>query len=156
MRYWEMAAGLVGLVLIGGPTAAAGFDNTLQITGISEQNILVIDQSSGGGHVARIELKDGLTEGTRQDTWYDANLLGPLENLAPNKISQTGFSQTLALQIDGQSNLFAAIQTGARNAIEATISGQLNQAAILQAGEGNSASFTQVGQQNSVVIRQGM
>lgn len=156
MRYWVIAIGLAALGLVGWPAAATGYENTIEITGASEQNTLVIDQSSGGGHVARIEMQAELTEVRLQENWHDLDRLGSLGELAPGGISQSGLFQTLTLQISEQSNLFAAVQAGARNTINGSIEGQLNQAVVLQAGQRNTASFTQVGQHNSVVIRQGM
>ena len=151
-----MAVGLAALGLIGRLAAAANYENTIEITGAFEQNTLVIEQSSGGGHIARVDLQANLTETRLYEAWHDVDRLGSVEGLTPGRISQSGFLQALTLEISGQSNLFAAVQSGEGNTITGSIKGQLNQAAIIQTGYRNTASFMQVGQQNSIVIRQGM
>lgn len=77
-----------------------------------------------------------------------------LAGLQPGRLSQSGFGNTMTIEVTGTANLFAFAQTGSGNVLQASISGYGNQAAVVQAGIGNHAAFSQNGIGNIVSITQ--
>ena len=123
--------------------AIEGNDNRLTIT----------QEHTGGGGLNAIAatIRGDLNGGPLGATFTGAARLAGLE---PGTLTQRGFNNTMAIEVEGNANLFAFAQVGSGNMLQASITGHANQAAVFQEGMNNFASFSQHGIGNIVSITQ--
>lgn len=148
----RMTVMMAALALAAQPTLAQEVGNVLRITGADvPADRLSIHQSPSAGHELRVMIHDDGSDLAPAADWPGA--LHPSE-LTPGQLHQDGWGQSIRLEIEGASNLFAFRQSGSINQITASIVGRGNSATVIQTGSGNIASLSQAGTRNSVAIRQ--
>lgn len=128
--------------------------NHARVTMTGNDNRLLIVQEhtgAGGRNMIAVTIDGELNGGP-----LGAEFTGParLSGLQPGRLSQSGFGNSMAIEVTGTSNLFAFAQTGSGNVLRASITGYSNQAAVVQTGIGNHATFSQTGIGNIVSITQ--
>lgn len=130
------------------------FLNRAEIAITGNDNRLVISQTHTGG--AGSNSIAATIDGDLNGGPLGASFTGPALalGLQPGTLSQSGFNNTMAIRVEGTSNLFAFAQIGSGNALHASIVGHSNQAAVMQTGTGNHAGFSQNGIGNIVSISQ--
>lgn len=124
----------------------------VDITG--DENRLFIDQTApgpGAGNSVRITIHGNRNGGPVGSSFSGA---AALSGLSPGQITQTGLGNDIALDVQGDSNLFAVAQIGNDNSVQGKIVGTANQVAVVQVGHQNFASFSQNGVGNIINIRQ--
>ena len=128
--------------------------NTLALDIAGDFNALsIIQQHEGGGvgNVMQISLH-GDRNGGWGENWNTESLLDI--SLAPGRLEQRGFGNTMQMAVQGTANLVALAQIGSNNFVTGSVVGNGNQVAVLQSGHGNSAVFNQAGHGNVVGISQ--
>jgi hypothetical protein len=74
--------------------------------------------------------------------------------LTPGSLYQSGYGNSMNIDVNGTGNLFAFAQVGSHNALTAEIVGSYNQAAVYQSGAGNVVNFSQHGNGNVISVVQ--
>ena len=146
--------------------APASAKNDLELLGDGNLNNITMIDFTGNGN--RLEILQEFTGGTGSNTIrasidgdFNGGPVGSsfsgaalLPGLEPGSLTQSGFDNAIAMNVEGSYNLFAFAQNGNGNRISATITGSNNQAAVLQEGTNNYAAFSQIGVGNLVSIVQ--
>ncbi len=130
------------------------FLNRAEIAITGNDNRLIISQEHTGGvglNSVTATINGDLNGGPLGASFTGAALATGLQ---PGTIRQSGFNNTMAISVEGTSNLFAFAQIGSGNALHASITGHSNQAAVTQVGTNNYAGFSQNGIGNIVSISQ--
>jgi hypothetical protein len=153
------AKGLAAFILVGATSAHANpeFSNDLQLVNSGIENNILIEtpvlsgSSDSFGNSLQLRIL-GDHNGGLGDLWDNPIMFSGFGR--PGIVSQTGLDNEIVLDIDGNSNLFSALQAGQGNFLSGEITGFGNTAAVAQAGYGNRASFTQNGTGNALAISQ--
>lgn len=130
------------------------FVNRADVTINGNDNRLVISQEhtgGGGANTITATINGDLNGGPLGASFTGAALRS---GLRPGTLSQRGFDNSMTIEVNGSSNLFAFAQSGSGNVVRASITGHDNQAAVIQAGVNNFAAFSQNGIGNIVSITQ--
>lgn len=132
----------------------ASFLNRAELTINGNNNRLVITQDHTGGYGANsiVATINGDLNGGPLGASFSG--VAARSGLRPGTLSQSGFNNSMAIEVNGSSNLFAFAQSGSGNMLRASITGHDNQAAVIQTGVNNFASFSQNGIGNIVSITQ--
>ena len=129
--------------------------NTLDLIITGDANSLVLEQTAtldtGSGNLMEISITGNNNGGALGGSFSGVALNSGLE---PGHLQQTGWDNSMHIDIQGSDNLFAARQEGQGNSLTATIEGYNNQAAVLQVGQNNHASISQTGMGNAISISQ--
>lgn len=159
----QMVVGAVAALLISASGAAAenelvlispeAFGNKVQVSMTGNGNRLEVAQelTAVGTNSITASIQGDLNGGPLGASFTGAALR---TGLRPGSLTQRGFNNSMTVNVNGTSNLFAFSQTGSGNSLQASITGHANQAAVVQVGMNNYASFSQNGVGNIVSITQ--
>jgi len=145
----------LSLIMSGFASLAAAGDvkadnaNSLVRTGANVSDRLTLNQSEGGGHVARVRVAEKSSLLLSDDWMRTTRSL-----LTPGLIVQAGEGHILSAGVSGQDNQISVQQTGVSNTASILADGQANMVSVAQAGGLNTASVSQSGLRNAVAIFQ--